>query len=84
MKSHLPDHSQIYVPIRLRCNHEISYKHYMRVHMQVLWRHQAAFAKVSNDFQCQCSCRCFLDRINLHQIAISLKGLRLNTSCHLL
>lgn len=53
MKSHLPDNPQIYVPIRLSCNHEITYTCHMRLHtaMQVLEGHQAALAKVSNSFQ---------------------------------
>lgn len=50
MKTHLPDHQQIYVPTRLRCNHEIAYTHNLRLEttMQLLGRHQAALA--INDF----------------------------------
>ena len=66
LKSYLPDHLQIHVPIRWRCNHEITYTHHMRLHttMQVLGRHQAASLKMSKRFQSQWSCRPCLDRIN--------------------
>lgn len=69
MKSHLPYHPQIYVPVRLRCNHEITYTYHMTLHTtgQVLGRHQVALENVSNSFQSWWSCRPCLDKINLHQ-----------------
>lgn len=68
MRSHLPDHPQMYVPIGLRCNREIMYTHHMRVHttMKVLGRHQGALAKVSK-FPESVVLQTFLDRINFHQ-----------------
>ena len=49
MKNHLPDQPQIHVPIRLNCNHEVTYTHHMRLHttIQVLGRYQAALANMS-------------------------------------
>ena len=69
MKIHLPDHAEIYMSIRLGYNHEITYTYHMRLYttVQVLGRHQAALAKVSNSFQSSWSCRPCLDRVNLHQ-----------------
>ena len=50
MKRHLSGHPQIYVPIRLRCSHEITYACHMRLHTtkKVLGRHQTSLARVSN------------------------------------
>lgn len=80
MKSHLLDHPKMYVPISLICNHEISYTHYMRLHitMQVLTRNQGALTKVNRIFQSLWSCRHCLDRINFHQRVNPLVGWHLN------
>lgn len=32
MRTHLPDYPQICVPIRSRCNHEITSTNYMKMH----------------------------------------------------
>ena len=65
MKSHLPDHPQIYVPIRLRCNHVITYTYHTRLYIavQVLGRYQTASTKVSINFHSQWSTY-FVDRTN--------------------
>lgn len=80
MKSHLPDHPKIYVPISLICNHEITYTHYMRLHItiQVLMRNQGALTKLNRIFQSLWSGRHCLDRINFHQRVNPLVGWHLN------
>ena len=52
MKKYLPPHPQTYVPIRLNCNHEITYVHHMRLHAteQVFWRHYTALVNVIKSF----------------------------------
>ena len=46
MRSHLLLHLWIYVPIRLKCKHETTYTHHMRLHMTIgedTGRHQNYF-----------------------------------------
>lgn len=45
MKNRLPDHPQIHVPIRLRCNPEITYTHHMRLHTIISVWEKRCFSK---------------------------------------
>ena len=47
MRSHLPDHPWIYVPIRLRCSCGIIHRYHIKLHtsVQILRRHRSCFSK---------------------------------------
>lgn len=57
------------MPIRLRCNHEMTYTHPMWQYttMHALGRHHTASANGRNCFQSWCSWRAWMDKGKLHQ-----------------
>ena len=91
MRSRLPDHPRIYVPIILRCNCEITYTKHMRLHttMPVLGRHHNYFCTYettdrNNSFQNSWPHRPFPNCILIQQRIIPQVGQNLNTRCLLL